>query len=62
MNGREVPPPSAIRERMAACRRELTALRRVLRISLSLEEADAARRQRAAGTDPAPAEGGDRGQ
>jgi hypothetical protein len=56
-----LPPPDAIRNRMALCRRELAALRKLLRMSMALRQADDARSQRATDRTPAPAGGGDRG-
>jgi hypothetical protein len=41
-----IADPETIRKRMGACRAELAALRRLLRISLAIREVEQARRTR----------------
>ncbi|HKI35181.1 MAG TPA: hypothetical protein VKA46_25210 [Gemmataceae bacterium] len=42
-----LPPPECIRERIANCERELKALRRLLRVSQVVRDAEEARQSRA---------------
>jgi hypothetical protein len=46
MDTTAIPSPAAIRDRMALCHRELAALRKLLRISTAIRQADEARAQR----------------
>jgi hypothetical protein len=46
MNTPPLPDLNVIRQRMACCRQELAALRKLLRLALAAREADEARRQR----------------
>ncbi len=46
MESRSIPPPETIRQRIRDCEQELRALRKLLRISLTLQTADQARERR----------------
>jgi len=45
----QIPPISEIRSRMVACREELTALKRLLRLAQAAAAAEAARQRREQG-------------
>jgi hypothetical protein len=52
MSTMTLPPPEIIRQRMALCREELAALRKALRLSLAIRQAEEARRRRGAAAQP----------